>query len=50
MFGVKKDRQESWENHERSVLSILKERLGRENVEIKCVHRAGRKSKISQEQ
>lgn len=50
MVGVKKDGKESRENHERSVLSMLKERLGIENVEIKSVHRAGRKSEISQEQ
>ena len=37
--------KESWEECERRVHSMLKERLDIENVEIERAHRAGRKSR-----
>ena len=42
---IKEDNKESWEECERSIHSMLKERLGIENVEIERAHRAGRKSR-----
>ena len=43
--GIKEHNKESWEECERSVHSMLKERLDIENVEIERAHRAGRKSR-----
>ena len=43
--GIKKHNKESWEECERRVHSMLKERLDIENVEIERAHRAGRKSR-----
>ena len=43
--GIKEHSKESWEECERRVHSMLKERLGIENVEIEREHRAGRKSR-----
>ena len=43
--GIKEHNKESWEECERRIHSMLKERLDIENVEIECAHRAGRKSK-----
>ena len=42
---MKEHNKESWEECERRVHSMLKERLDIENVEIERVHRAGRKNK-----
>ena len=41
--GIKEHNKESWEECERRVHSMLKERLDIENVEIERAHRAGRK-------
>ena len=43
---IKEHYKESWEECERRVHSMLKERLDIENVEIERAHRAGRKSRI----
>ena len=43
--GTKEHNKESWEECERRVHSMLKERLDIENVEIERVHRAGGKSR-----
>ena len=43
--GIKEHNKESWEECERRVHSMLKERLDIENVEIERAHRAGRKSR-----
>ena len=43
--GIKEHNKESWEECERRVHSMLKERLEIENVEIERAHRAGRKSR-----
>ena len=43
--GIKEPNKESWEECERRVHSMLKERLDIENVEIERTHRAGRKSR-----
>ena len=43
--GIKEHNKESWEECERRIHSMLKERLDIENVEIERAHRAGRKSK-----
>ena len=42
---MKEHNKESWEECERRVHSMLKERLDIENVEIERAHRAGRKNK-----
>ena len=42
---IKEHNNESWEECERRVDSMLKERLDIENVEIERAHRAGRKSR-----
>ena len=42
---MKEHNKESWEECERRVHSMLKERLDIENVEIERAHRAGRKSR-----
>ena len=41
--GIKEHNKESWEECERRVYSILKERLDIENLEIERAHRTGRK-------
>ena len=43
--GIKEHNKETWEECERRVHSMLKERLDIENVEIERAHRAGRKSR-----
>ena len=43
--GIKKHNKESWEECERGVHLMLKERLDMENVEIERARRAGRKSR-----
>ena len=43
--GIKEHNKESWEECERRVHLMLKERLDIENVEIERAHRAGRKSR-----
>ena len=43
--GIKEHNNESWEECERRVNSMLKERLDIENVEIERAHRGGRKSR-----
>ena len=43
--GIKEHNKESWEECERRVHSMLKERLDIENVEIERAHRGGRKSR-----
>ena len=42
---MKEHNKESWEECERRVHSMLKERLDIENVEIERAHRAGRKNR-----
>ena len=42
---MKEHNKESWEECERRVHSMLKERLDIENVEMERAHRAGRKNK-----
>ena len=46
--GIKEHNKESWEECERRVHSMLKERLDIENVEIERAHRGGRE--VSREQ
>ena len=41
--GLKEDNKESWEECERRVLSLLKKWLDIEIVEMRRVHRVGRK-------
>ena len=43
--GIKEHDKESWEECERRVHLMLKERLDIENVEIERAHRAGRKTR-----
>ena len=43
--GIKEHNKESWEECERRVHSVLKERTDIENVEVERAHRAGRKSR-----
>ena len=43
--GIKEHNKESWEECERKVHSVLKERLDIENLEIERAHSAGRKSR-----
>ena len=43
--GIKEHNKESWEECERRVHSMLKERLDIENVETECAHRAGTKNR-----
>ena len=42
--GIKEHNKESWEEGERRIHSMLKERLDIENVEIERAHRTGRKN------
>ena len=42
---MKEHNKESWEECERRVHSMLKERLDIENVETECAHRAGTKNR-----
>ena len=43
--GIKEHNKESWEECEKRIHSMLKERLDIENVEIERAHRAVRKSR-----